>query len=159
MDMRTDLTAVPHAGLGYQFPRVPVRTIGSWGSARGSEAKNSRLSTAAVKLTCGSTSLDEAGERSRWWFIQREGVGGETIGLRRGASAKEGSEVESGPDRERAKKWSSTQGCSKSSRSRPEWLEGQRSPIHEAKAASRCDEKKPVPEKVGGTVAVKVTVM
>ena len=25
MDMRTDLTAVPHVGLGYHFLRVPVR--------------------------------------------------------------------------------------------------------------------------------------
>ena len=25
MDMRTELTAVPHAGLGYQFLRVQVR--------------------------------------------------------------------------------------------------------------------------------------
>ena len=34
MDMRTDLIAVPHAGLGFQFLRVPVRTIGAWGSRR-----------------------------------------------------------------------------------------------------------------------------
>ena len=46
IDMHTELTAVPHAGLGYHFLRAPVRTIGSWGSARGSEAKNSRPSTA-----------------------------------------------------------------------------------------------------------------
>ena len=30
MDMRTDLIAVPHAGLGFQFLRVPVWTIGAW---------------------------------------------------------------------------------------------------------------------------------
>ena len=29
--MHTELTAVPHAGLGYHFLRVQVRTIGSWG--------------------------------------------------------------------------------------------------------------------------------
>ena len=38
MDMRTDLTAVPHAGLGFQCLRVHVRSPGSWGSSRGSEA-------------------------------------------------------------------------------------------------------------------------
>ena len=31
MIMRTDLTAVPHAGLGYHFLRVQVGTNGSWG--------------------------------------------------------------------------------------------------------------------------------
>ena len=42
----TELNAVPHAGLGFQFLRVPVRTIGAWGSGRGSEAKSSRSKTA-----------------------------------------------------------------------------------------------------------------
>ena len=27
----TELNAVPHAGLGFHFLRVPVRTIGAWG--------------------------------------------------------------------------------------------------------------------------------
>ena len=31
MDMRTDVNAVPHAGLGFHFLRKPVGTIGSWG--------------------------------------------------------------------------------------------------------------------------------
>ena len=39
MDMRTDLTAVPHAGLGYHFLRVQVRTPGSWRSSREKRAK------------------------------------------------------------------------------------------------------------------------
>ena len=42
MDMRTDLTAVPHAGLGYHFLRVQVRTTGASGSSNGEGAKISR---------------------------------------------------------------------------------------------------------------------
>ena len=38
----TELNAVPHAGLGFHFLRVPVRTLGAWGSGRGSEAKSVR---------------------------------------------------------------------------------------------------------------------
>ena len=46
MDMRTDLTAVPHAGLGFHFLRVHVRTTGSWGSSRGSRAQKQKKRTA-----------------------------------------------------------------------------------------------------------------
>ena len=42
MDMHTELKAVPHAGLGFQFLRVHVRTTGSWRSSRGSKAQNGR---------------------------------------------------------------------------------------------------------------------
>ena len=40
MDMRTDLTAVPHAGLGYHFLRVHVRTPGAWRSSKGRVAQS-----------------------------------------------------------------------------------------------------------------------
>ena len=40
MDMRTDLTAVPHASLGYHFLRVQVKQNGGWGSSNGSEAQS-----------------------------------------------------------------------------------------------------------------------
>ena len=56
MDMHTELTAVPHAGLGYHFLRVQVRTTGSWGSSKGSGAKsasrgrNDRVTTERASL-------------------------------------------------------------------------------------------------------------
>ena len=43
----TELKAVPHAGLGFHFLRVRVRTNGAWGSARGNRAKSSRSKTAS----------------------------------------------------------------------------------------------------------------
>ena len=43
MDMRTDLIAVPHAGLGFQFLRVQVRKPKrKWRSIKFSEAINAR---------------------------------------------------------------------------------------------------------------------
>ena len=36
----TELKAVPHAGLGYHFPRVQVKPNGGWGSSNGSEAQS-----------------------------------------------------------------------------------------------------------------------
>ena len=42
MDMRTDVNAVPHAGLGFHFLRKPVGTIETWGSSNGEVAKRKR---------------------------------------------------------------------------------------------------------------------
>ena len=41
-----ELKAVPHAGRGFQFLRVPVRTIGAWGSSNGEMAQRGRTRTA-----------------------------------------------------------------------------------------------------------------
>ena len=57
MDMRTDLTAVPHAGLGFQFLRVHVRTKGSWRSSRGSRAQKEEDERRADKMTSWRASL------------------------------------------------------------------------------------------------------
>ena len=51
MDMRTDLTAVPHAGLGFHFLRVHVRTTGSWRSSRGSRAQKEENERRTNRLT------------------------------------------------------------------------------------------------------------
>ena len=51
MDMHTELKAVPHAGLGFQFVRVHVRTTGSWRSSRGSRAQKEEDERRADKMT------------------------------------------------------------------------------------------------------------
>ena len=47
----TELNAVPHAGLGFQFLRVQVRTTGSWRSSRGSRAQKEEGERRADKMT------------------------------------------------------------------------------------------------------------
>ena len=54
MDVRTDLTAVPHASLGYHFLRVQVKPNGGWGSSNGSEAQS-----ASTKSTSSDRQDDE----------------------------------------------------------------------------------------------------
>ena len=39
MIMRTELKAVPHAGLGYHFLRVQVRTTQAWGLQKEERSK------------------------------------------------------------------------------------------------------------------------
>ena len=57
MDMRTDLIAVPHAGLGFHFLRVPVRTNGAWRSSRGRRAQKEEDERRADKMTSWRASL------------------------------------------------------------------------------------------------------
>ena len=51
MDMRTDLTAVPHAGLEFHFLREHVRTTGSGRSSRGSRAQKEENERRTNRLT------------------------------------------------------------------------------------------------------------
>ena len=39
IEMRTDVHAVPHAGLGFHFLRIRIRTTGALGSSNGERAK------------------------------------------------------------------------------------------------------------------------
>ena len=47
----TELNAVPHAGLGFHFLRVHVRTTGSWRSSRGSRAQKEENERRTNRLT------------------------------------------------------------------------------------------------------------
>ena len=47
MDMHTDLTAVPHAGLGFHFLRTRIRTTGASGSSK--RKNGQRLKTRSVR--------------------------------------------------------------------------------------------------------------
>ena len=53
----TELKAVPHAGLRFQFLRVRVRTTGSWRSSRGSRAQKEENDRRADKMTSCRASL------------------------------------------------------------------------------------------------------
>ena len=54
IERRTDVNAVPHAGLGYHFLRVQVKPNGNWVSSNGNEAQNaSTKSTSAERQDDG----------------------------------------------------------------------------------------------------------
>ena len=72
MDMRTDLTAVPHANLGYHFLRVQVKPNGGWGSSNGSEAQS-----ASTK----STSSDRQDDGGPCTSAELKGINGHQLRL------------------------------------------------------------------------------
>ena len=72
MDMRTDLTAVPHASLGYHFLRVQVKPNGGWGSSNRSEAQS-----ASTK----STSSDRQSDGGPCTSAQLKGINGHQLRL------------------------------------------------------------------------------
>ena len=72
MDMRTDLTAVPHASLGYHFPRVQVKPNGGWGFSNGSEAQS-----ASTK----STSSDRQDDGGPCTSAELKGINGHQLRL------------------------------------------------------------------------------
>ena len=66
MDMRTDVNAVPLAGLGFHFLRKPVRALGAWGSGRGSEAKSvrSKAASESKRVTAARAHLQKVNRSS-----------------------------------------------------------------------------------------------
>ena len=69
----TELKAVPHAGLGFHFLRVRVRTNGAWGSARGNRAKSSRSKTASEsnRVTAARAHLQKVNQIPKQYRVVR----------------------------------------------------------------------------------------